>query len=281
MWDNAPDCEHEEKIRFRDKTTDKVGFFDKNGHKIIPALYSDALPFRNNMAVVLENAERVCWGGEKYSDKKKCEHWSWKGGQTHLINEDNEILIENFKYERNLDWFSLKIMGTKGNELIRDSFKGTNGKYYSFINFEKEFKHWFESNFLISTNINALRDNCFSEITFWSNRKSDWIKKDINDFLAKNKKVLLQQMNDFRQGILSYSIQRYPIEPFIWRNAQNKQYFDLCENYKHWQNPVFDVVVSYRNKKGILELDAKNHFLFLKTDDGYKLISLGLKGEEL
>ncbi len=281
IWDNTPDCESEEKIRFRDKLTDKVGFFDKNGKIAIPAIYNEALPFRNNMAVALKNAQKVCWNGKEYSDQNKCEHWSWKGGETYLINNKNEILIENFKYERNLDWFSLKIEETQKEELNREFFKGTNGKFYSFVNFEKEFKDWFESIFLLSINQKSLLKNCYTEIAFWSNKKSDWIKSKSNVFLKKNKKIVIQQINDFRLGNVEYSIRKDSLNPYIFDNEKHSEYFDSCGNAKKWQSPVFTALVSHRNEKGILELDYKNYFEFLKTKNGYKLISIGLKDKGL
>jgi hypothetical protein len=285
ICDNTPDCESEEKIRFRDNVTDKVGFFDKNGNIAIPADYNEALPFRNNMTVVLKNAERVCWNGEKYSEKNKCEHWSWKNGQTYLINHKNEILIENFDYKRNLDWFSLKILDTQEDvqkdELNRDSFKGTNNKYYSFVNFEKEFKNWFESIFLLSTNLNSLKENCFTEIAFWSNDKSDWIIEGKASFLEKNSKVVIQQINDFRLRNVEHSVHKDNLNPYIFNSNKYSEYFDSCGNSKEWEHPVFTGIVSHRDEKGILELDYKSYFEFLKTDNGYKLIGLGLKDKGL
>ncbi len=281
IWDNTPDCESEEKIRFRDKLTDKVGFFDKNGKIAIPAIYNEALPFRNNMAVALKNAERVCWNGEKYSDQNKCEHWSWKGGETYLINDKNEILIEKFNYNKNLDWFSLIITDEQKYAQNRKSFKGTNDKYYSFINFEKEFKNWFARDFLLSTNLSSLENNCSTEVAFWSNKKSDWIKSKTDRFLAKNKKILIRQINDFRLGNMEYSVRQDSLNPYIFDNDKYSEYFDSCGNAKKWQHPVFTALVSYRNEKGILELDYKNYFEFLKTNQGYKLISLGLKDKGL
>ena len=280
LWDNAPDCENEGKIRFRNKDNDKVGFFDKDGEIIIPALYNDTSAFRNNMAVVLVNAEKICHNGEKYSEQNKCELPLWKGGQTHIINDKNEIIVEDFKYERNLDWFSLEIMETHENDLIRETFKGTNGKYYSFVNFEKEFNQWFKSNFLITQDISSLKDICFTKITFWSVSKSEWIKMETNSFLEKNKEILLQQINAFYEGTLQYSARKGDLNPYIFDSENYSKYFDSCGNSRKWHNPVFTVVASHRDKKGILNLDYKKYFEFLKTDNGYKLISLGVKDKE-
>ena len=280
LWDNAPDCENEKKIRFRDKKSDKVGFFDNNGKIIITALYNDTSSFRNNMAVVLTNAEKVCLNGEKYSEQNRCEHPMWKGGQTHIINDKNEILVEDFKYERNLDWFSLKIMESRENDPIRESFKGTNKKYYSFINFDKEFAQWFKSKFLTAKDINSLKELFFPNIAFWSDKKSDWIKMEAGSFLTKNMEVLLKQTTAFRKGTLQYSAHKSGINPYIFDSKNYTQYFDSCGNSRGWKNPVFTVVVSHRNKKGVLEFNYKNYFEFLKTDYGYKLIGLGLQNKE-
>ena len=61
---------------------------------------------------------------------------------------------------------------------------------------------------------------------------------------------------------------------------QYDEYYDLCGKFEHWKNPVFDVVVSYKGKKGETQLDYKTYFNFLRTENGYKLISLGLKDKE-
>ena len=45
VFDNGYDEENEGKIRFRDKKTDKVGFFDIKGKIVIPAEYDDAATF--------------------------------------------------------------------------------------------------------------------------------------------------------------------------------------------------------------------------------------------
>ena len=76
VWDMVFDCESEGMIRFRDSKTDKVGFFDGKGKVTIPAIYSDALPFRNNVAVVIKDAKRTCFDGKLYRREKPCEHWT-------------------------------------------------------------------------------------------------------------------------------------------------------------------------------------------------------------
>jgi len=52
-FDATDDCESDGKIRFRDRVSDKVGFFDNRGRMVVPAVYNDASRFQNGMAVVI------------------------------------------------------------------------------------------------------------------------------------------------------------------------------------------------------------------------------------
>src|SRR5688572_25077080 len=73
------DCESEGKIIFKDRKKDRVGFLDKNGSAIIPAIYNYVSPFRNGIAIAHRNAKRKCL--EKNGDTTRCEHLGWEGGE--------------------------------------------------------------------------------------------------------------------------------------------------------------------------------------------------------
>ncbi len=193
IWDNSPDCESDGTIRFRDKKKG-VGFFDRKGNVLIPAIYSNATPFRNGMAIVLKDATKMCFNGKPYSIKNRCEHWKWEGGKTYLINKQNKILVENFWYVTNLNWLSVKISDKLIKDRIWDSFLGTDGKYYSFINYEKEFNIWFES-FLTLSDIKSLNNRSISELSVWSKKKAVWLHCQTKPFLKKNKNLILQKLN--------------------------------------------------------------------------------------
>jgi hypothetical protein len=47
VFDTYFDCESEGKIIFKDRKKDRVGYLDKNGMAIIPAIYNYVSPFRN------------------------------------------------------------------------------------------------------------------------------------------------------------------------------------------------------------------------------------------
>ena len=284
MHGNYFDCEYEEKIRFRDKKLDRVGFFDKTGNKVIPALYSDAEPFRNNMAMVLKGAIRLCPDGEKYSpDKTNCEHWRWNGGRSYLINSKNEILINDFKHTRDLDWFSLRINEKKLDNPFRESFKGANGKYYSFVNFNNEFRHWLETDFLLSDDLHSLKINAFQKITFWNGDEKKWnsVEKDL--FLKKNLKIILKSIKELKSQKLKFEIHKNPTGVMTLLSDDDffSRYFDSCSNPKTWQYPQFDIVITHYSKDSKKDFLFQDNFGFLKTIDGYRLINLSLKSVEL
>jgi hypothetical protein len=284
MNGNYLDCECEEKIRFRDKNLDRVGFFDKNGNKVIPALYSDAEPFRNNMAMVLKDAQRVCPDGTKYSlEKGNCEHWRWDGGRSYLINSENKILINDFKHTRDLDWFSLKVTEKKSNNPIRESFKGINGKYYSFVNFQKEFQNWLESAFFLSDNFNSLKTNSFQKITFWDGNKKKWSSVNKAPFLKNHSKTILKIIKELKNSKLNFEIHKNStgVMDLSFDNGLYSSYFDSCSNHRIWKYPLFDLVISHYSNDGEKKLLYQDNFEFLKTINGYKLIMLSLKSAEL
>lgn len=270
--DNTPDCENEEKIRFHVGETDKIGFFNKNGEVAIPAIYNFATAFHNGLAVALKGAEKICHDGSAYKENNACEHWRWKGGQTLLIDEENSILIEDFEYSSSLDLFSIIVSEEDFEEVTRDFFQGTNGKYYSFINMEREFLDWFEKVFL---NWENLHEASFEEITFWAGPNKGWYTPAKEVFLKVNHHVLLKKINQFKNGELDFFVAQEGLNKFIFEKELYAPYFDGCGNPKEWKYPLMTVVVSYQKE------DYQDHISFLRTAEGYKLISLSLSSKKL
>ena len=274
MSGNYLDCECEGKIRFRNSTTDLVGFFDRDGNIAIPAMYSDAEPFANNMAMVLKDAQRVCLDGKPYpSDKGGCEHWRWEGGRSHLIDVKNHILIQDFKHTRHLDWFSIKITSEKPDNPLRDSFKGTNGKYYSFINFKKEFIHWLESDFFLSTDDGTLK-HCLFDIIAFEKRGTPQNSLCKNKFLKDTANQVLDLTTRLKAKDISYEVHDNPVGiMLIPQNNETfyKTYFDSCQRPETRLYPAFDLVVSHCDKNLKKDLLQQDVFTFVKTEQGYRL----------
>jgi len=301
MFDFTYDCESEGKILFEDKKKDRVGFFDKNGIAIIPAIYNAATPFRNGLAIALRNAKRSCWG--EHEDTLHCEHLSWSGGETILINDKNEIVADSLKeYLSNINWYSLKINEPNIDTSIWVSIKGTNGNVYSFINYDKEFTKWFYSNFLPALNSssnNKLKELLFSQITFWTNEKG-WTSLSNDKFLNSFPTSITKErftVSNFKK----LSISDEDLNSLIFEEKLYKGFYDACGSHNKEKYPDFDVMLTYykkrtkelkfippppgsKEKKWELpdfdkkyEIDYQEHFEFIRTEEGYKLISVSLK----
>ncbi len=75
------------------------------------------------------------------------------------------------------------------------------------------------------------------------------------------------------------------IYQFTCRNSKkcltNKEeiceYFNNCGEAKEWIYPMMTIVVSHKNKKNF----SQNHYEFLRTDKGYKLISVTIENEKI
>jgi hypothetical protein len=123
--DKRYDCESEGFIRFKDHKTKKMGMFNRNGDVVIPA--------KNELLTRAKNGMIITWNNTK-------KHNRWKST---VVDTLNNVLINNFDGNNTtLDFFSIEKSKTPSSDTIRKSFLATDGNYYSFINYEKEFKQW-------------------------------------------------------------------------------------------------------------------------------------------
>ena len=265
QWDPFFDCESEGKIIFKDWKADKEGFLDKNGMVIIPAMYNYVTPFRNGLAVARQGAKKDCW------DSVNCEMYGWIGGDLFLINDRNEILadIAGVDYY-DIDWYS-----KKENEAVDTSiyisFKGRNNITYSFLNHQKEFNHWFYHAFL--PQISSLEKFVFDEMRY-----------SIGDLeeVTVSKKTFLKL---FSRKITSKrfeptnlkEVSLYEDQLFFDSKIFNK-YRTACGLHNRERFPLYDVMITYHKTPQKESLDiSQEHFKFLRTENGYKLISISLK----
>jgi len=297
-FDFTMDCEQEGKILFKDRKKDRVGFFDKNGRVVIPAVYNAASPFNNGCALALRNAKRKCWDG--HADTVHCEHLGWEGGETVMINDRNEVLANSIKVDRenHIDWYSKRTDDPAIDTSIYLNIVGTNGHTYSFIDFEKEFIRWFHDHFLQALNGDNARVHlgtlCFSEVTYWSERKG-WTSLPKHTFLKKFRHVFSEER--FQETALKkISIMDEGLNQFIFEKLVYRKFYNACGEHNKERFPAFDVMLNYYRKRlkplqetppgtdwklsafeRSFELDYQEHFEFLKTEEGYKLLSISLK----
>jgi len=268
VFDNGPDCENEGFIRFNDPKTDKMGFFNGDGKIVIPAEYSDLTRVRNGMIIALKDAVK----------EKDGEHFFWTGGKEFLIDINNKILIENFGFNDELNFYYLEKSKEKNPDPVRDNFLGVDGQYYSFINFDKEFKAWLKNILLTDLSKENLLKHSYDKITYWKKKDDDgWITKPKEAFMKLNYKLIKAKLLELKSTNCDYFISSESLNKFIYETDEYDQYFDNCRQAKDWINPVKNIVISPQNKNE----SGQDHFEFLRTENGYKLISVSSGKQEL
>lgn len=293
VFDFTYDCESEEKIIFKDWKKDRVGFLDKNGKAIIPAIYNYASPFRNGIAIARRNAKRKCW--EEGGDTTNCEHLGWEGGETILINEKNEILADSLDSRdlKNINWYSKRIDDPSVDTSVYASIKGKNGSIYSFVDYDKEFRKWFYNTFLQTLrNKGSLQNLLFDEVTYWS-QKHGWTSLDKNVFL-KSFPVALTSKRFEPNKMKEVSIGQGWFNTLIFDKDIYKKYLNSFGEHNKDRFPLYDVKLTYYKKRQKpvaedaavevtdgYELDYQEHFEFLKTENGYRLLKVSLKGNKI
>lgn len=204
------------------------------------------------------------------------EHFSWKGGKEILIDINNKILIDSFKYDNNLNFFSLLITPSPNADTIRQNFKSVSGKYYSFIDFDKEFRSWLKSSLLDNFTKNRLSECSYNKITFWK-EPNGWTSEAKSTFLDRNFELVKTKLLELNSKDCDYNIFDEGLNPYIYESDEYKDFFNNCGESKDWIYPIKNIVISYKDKKDLLQ----DHFEFLRTDNGYKLISVTIRKGDL
>jgi len=264
IFDNGFDCENEGFIRFRDHKTDKAGMFDRNGNIAIPAEYSDLTRVRNGMIIALKGAKREYWDNSR-------EHWGWTGGKEMLIDTLNNVLIDKFPNTTNLNFFSIEKTKTPYLETIREYFSAIDGNYFSFINFEKEFKQWLIDSLLVNLTTEKLIKASFDTITWWSSK--GWERTNKQHFVTDNFEILKKGLLEILNPDCEYFVSSDGLNSYMYEGVEFEKYFNNCEEGKEWIYPLMKIIVSHTSSKNF----TQNHYDFLRTDNGYKLISVTIR----
>lgn len=263
MYDNGVDCENEGFIRFRDHKIDKVGFFDNDGNVAIPPIYSDASKVHNGMIFTI-SGKRIKDGEHTYSV-----------GDEALVDIHGNILIENFTLNEDINLYSV-VMEDKNYSAspIRDYFQGKNDKTYSFVNYKKEFRHWFESVFKKELAKEKIKDHFFDKVSYWDDKygwvlskKEDLTQSMVSDIMQKFKRVQIKDT--------TYQISLDDINSFIYQGKEFEPYYNICYEQIVGKYPVANAIFDGKNKGK----SVQDHFEFLRTDKGYKLIGISIRSE--
>jgi len=281
------DCEQEGKIRFKDYKLDRVGFLDKNGLPIIPAMYNYASPFRNGLSLVCSGASLKCV--DEVDDTTNCEHYAWVGGVNLLINEKNEILIDSLDLGyTNLNWYSLRMNTLNLDTSLYFTLIGRHGITYSFVDYSKEFTQWFYHVFIPSLRQKGnVRDHLFDEVTTRVKGKG-WVSQNKSVFLDLFPFALSSQRFQTNE-LKKISIGQTHFNQFIFDTPIFRKFYDAC-GYQNDRFPVYNVIVNFNklrqpsptpdregNVKPLYVIDYQEHFEFLRTENGYRLISASFR----
>lgn len=263
IFDNTADCESEGFIRFRDSKTDKVGMFDRNGNTVIPAIYNDLSRVRNGLIVGLKGAEKKYWDKDKHTG---CNHYSWTGGEELLIDTLHHVLVEHFSCPAPLNLFTLQKTGTRSTDTTRVSFPAKDGSYYSFVDFEKEFRQWITSELRNGLTKEKLTAIAFDTITWEA--PEGWAKTSKEKFIIDNFAVLKNGLSEILQPKTNYAVFNQGLNQFMFEGAAFEKYYNNCGESKDWIYPVMSIVISYGNTDDV----RQSHYEFLRTDNGYRLL---------
>lgn len=269
FWDNAADCESEGFIRFQARENDQVGLLNRNGEVAIPAEYNMLTRVMNGMIVALKGAKKQYDKHEKHSG---CMHYRWEGGQTYLIDTANNILVTDFSPDHHLDFFSIAKVDKPYEDSIRACFRGLDGQYYTFVDYEKEFSTWLFSGLLDSFTQEQLTAVTHEEMTYWDKR-TGWMTESGENFSQRNYMFIKSILEGLSNTTTQYDVFIEKLNPFIFTSEAFEQYFNNCLEAKDWQYPVMNLVISY-NEQGDF---YQNHFEFLRTEKGYKMIGATIR----
>ncbi|MFB9078630.1 hypothetical protein ACFFLS_14975 [Flavobacterium procerum] len=260
-FDNSPDCENEGYIRFRDSKTDKMGIYNGEGKIVIPAAYDVVSKVHNGLISVLK-------GAKKKRDPLG-EHFFWTGGKELLIDLNNKVLVNNFKSDNNLNFYSLEKSKEPSKDKTRDNFLGVDGQYYSFINYEKEFTNWLRNTLLTDLSKANLEKHSFEKITYWK-EPDGWLNVPKSKFIEQNYLYLKLKLEELKNPKTDYFIATDGLNQFIFESPEYDIYFNNCHESKDWIYPVKNIVINPKNKADF----KQDHLHFLRTEKGYKLISV-------
>jgi len=273
FFDNGPDCESEGFIRFTDAKTDKVGMLNGNGDIVIPAEYDDLSNVRNGCVIALKGAKKQYPHGNNPSG---CNHFSWVGGRKYLIDTRNRIIINNINNESHLNLFSLQTGQKPVKDANRENFLGVDGRYYSFIDYQKEFQEWLNALLLHFPSEKKLMECSYHKIYIWKEPEG-WTAETSSEFIHRNYDLLKNKFAAISKKNADRFFSIDGLNPFIYKTAEFDRYYNNCGEPKEWQYPIVSIVMNRKTKNDF----NQDIFEFLRTENGYKLISMTIRSEKI
>lgn len=264
-FEGSHDCENEGFIRFEYRNTGKIGLLNREGRVAVPAEYDGLTRVVNGMAVGLKGARKEYWD---HDHEGGCEHFSWVGGDMVLIDTNNVVLVDGFKYMINeVDFFSKIETPDPINNQVRINIRASNGLYYSFVDFSKEFKQWLQMILNREFSQELVKEICYDNVVIRTKNKgracvsqSRVISHDY-DFLKK-------QFEEIKHYSLDSMVEPETFSSYVFDHESFAQFFNNCSGHEDYKYPCMSVNIG----KNLIERSKVNSFEFLRTKDGYKLV---------
>ncbi|MGX1639537.1 hypothetical protein [Sphingobacterium sp. NPDC055431] len=258
-FDNVPDCESEGFIRFYDQANDLVGLLNAEGEIQIPAIYNGLGRVNNGMIPALKGAQRK-------RDSPDDEHSYFVGGKSMLIDTNNQVLIEDFPYNDNLNFYQVSINGSLPEDGTWEKFKGKNGNTYAFMDYVKEFEQLFPKLFSKEITKEQLISHSYDSIAYWHEDQNQWVFEESPKYINRQGDILKELFESVISGSKKYDISKSSLNYFIFEGESYSMYLDQCGDSLDAKYPVISLSLydefPYVSKT----------FEFLRTDEGYKLI---------
>lgn len=265
--DNSADCESEGFIRFQ--VNEKVGMFSSDGKVVIPAEYNALSQVMNGFVIALKGAKKSYWDKNKHSG---CNHFSWKGGETMLLNTANNLLIKDFENEKQLDFYSVEKTQEQHPDPMRLNFRAEDGHFYSFIDEEKAFKTWLVNDLLNGITSEKLLMASNDTISYWDDQDG-WLQQPKKECIANHFNKIKSSLLKVKSPLTDYFISLDNLIILGEYSTTYDKYFNNCGQAKYWQYPLFSIVIDAGEKENF----TQDQIAFLKTDEGYRLIHLTLR----
>jgi WG containing repeat len=266
--------ESEEKISFKDKKTGKIGFFNKKGEVIIPAIFYYASVFRNGIASVMTARQKQCI--DYNLDTANCKNYEFIGSKPCLINDKNEIIVQGSRYGTiDIDFYSVKINVPNIDSTIYITYKGISNNKFSFIDYNKEFTNFFYKTFLnkVKSKTSKINTFIFEEVSYKNDDETKNLSKNqFTKFYTKESLVFDLDSSKFNISIQVQADATF----FSTENPKFKPYLNACGDLDYEQFPIYQIWINSKpDKNNITTRNTTSMFLeFLRTKNGYKLIGI-------
>jgi len=128
---------------------------------------------------------------------------------------------------------------------------------------------------LTNLTVERLIANSYDSIT-WESLNS-WGKTNKEKLIIDNFAILKNGLLEILQPETDYFISSDGLNPYMFEGTEFDKYFNNCGEPKDWIYPTMSIVISHATKKDF----SQNHYEFLRTDNGYKLICLTIRNEKI